>query len=123
MAGTGGARPGAGRPQKREKHAGPIARAEKRIADRLPEVVDRLLELANGVTVQETTPEGEERIYERPPDREAAKYLLDRIMGKPMQRQEHTGADGQALSIRIVYADDDYPDAAAAASGAEDGAA
>lgn len=44
----GGARVGAGRKPRAEKFARPIAAAEKRIADRLPELVDNLLLLAAG---------------------------------------------------------------------------
>lgn len=44
----GGARPGAGRPRKADKFAGPIAAAEARIAGRLDEIVENLLRLADG---------------------------------------------------------------------------
>jgi hypothetical protein len=51
MAGTkgnsGGKRAGAGRPAK-PKHQAVIERAEKRIADRLPEILDNLFHLATG---------------------------------------------------------------------------
>ena len=94
--GVGGPQPGAGRPRKVEKFARPIAAAERLIASRLvtnkdglPGIVDRMLELADGVTVQEPGPDGEQRIYTRPPDREAAKYLIDRILGKPTERIKH----------------------------------
>jgi hypothetical protein len=83
MSGTGGPRPGAGRPSKAVKFAGTIARAERQIADRLPQIIDRMLELADGVTVSETGRDGEVRIYTRPPDFKAAAYLIDRIAGKP----------------------------------------
>jgi hypothetical protein len=55
----------------------------------LPGIVDRMLELADGVTVQEPGPDGEPRIYSRPPDRDAAKYLIDRILGRPTERIQH----------------------------------
>lgn len=45
---SGGARAGAGRLPKAEKFARPIATAEKRIADRLPELVENLFALAEG---------------------------------------------------------------------------
>lgn len=44
----GGYRPGAGRKPTREKFKRPIADAEKRIADRLPELVDNLMHAADG---------------------------------------------------------------------------
>lgn len=39
-------------------------------------------------------------------DRTANQYLVDRVMGKPKQRQEITGADGGGLEITVSYADD-----------------
>lgn len=52
----GGKRPGAGRKPKAEKYAPKINKAEKRIADKLPALVDNLFALADG---------GYERIEER----------------------------------------------------------
>jgi len=82
MAGTGGARPGSGRKVKAEKYSGPIAAAEDRIAVRLPDLIDNLFVLADGVTVREPMPNGGERTYTKPPDYKANEYLLNRIMGK-----------------------------------------
>src|SRR5947209_4218827 len=95
----GGARAGAGRKAKAVKFARPIAAAEKRIADRLPHLVDKLLELADGVTVSEIDAKGEERVYLRPPDRQAAEYLLNRILGKPTERAELSGPDGGPIEF------------------------
>ena len=89
---------GPGRPKKADKHAGAIARAEKQIADKLPDLIARMFELANGVpTTDVNIITGEKTVYEKPPDRAALVYLIDRIMGKPTERQEITGADGEAL--------------------------
>lgn len=85
-----------GRPRTQAKHAGAIAKAEKRIADKLPWVVDKLLELGEGVVVQEMGLTGP-FVYQKPPDRDALKYLADRIMGKPTERHELTGEDGEPL--------------------------
>lgn len=89
MAENGGARTGAGRKPKDEKFKLPIAKAEKKIADKLPWLIDRALELAEGVVVQEVSKDGL-RIYQRPPDMNAIKYLVDRIMGKATERRELT---------------------------------
>jgi hypothetical protein len=89
---------GPGRPRKADKHAGAIAKAEKQIADRLPLLIEKMFELANGVTVTDVNiVTGETTVYEKPPDRAAIQYLVDRIMGKPTERQEVTGADGEPL--------------------------
>ncbi len=89
----GGARPGAGRKPKDEKFKVPIAKAEKKIADRLPWLIDQAMELAEGVVVQERDREGGLRIYQRPPDMKAIAYLVDRIMGKATERKEITSLD------------------------------
>ncbi len=103
---SGGARPGAGRPRKREKFARPIARAEKQIADRLPMIVDRLLELAAGVLVQDVDQHtGEVRVYQAKPDRQAAEYLVNRILGKPVEQQHVTGDDKWPLRMRLAWDD------------------
>jgi len=92
---------GPGRPRKREKHAGAISKAEKQIADRLPELINNLLELAGGVLVEEVDESGKPRVYRRPPDRAANEYLINRVLGKPTERVEgeHTGD----VTIRVVY--------------------
>lgn len=113
MAGHGGARPGAGRKPKAQKNETAIARAEQQIRDRLPEVIDALFDLALGVKVEDVNIlTGEAVVYRRPPDRAAAQYLTDRIMGKPTERQEISGPDGTPL-FKVVEASDDFnPDAA-----------
>jgi hypothetical protein len=101
----GGARPGAGRKPKAEKYRPAINKAEKKIVDKLPSIVDSMIDLAEGVKVEEIDLlTGEPRVYSRPPDRAACQYLIDRILGKPVERQEHTGENGGAIEIatRIV---------------------
>lgn len=84
----GGPRPGAGRPKKAKLYENPIRQAEDKIKDRLPWVVDKLFELAEGVWVESTEIEGARVVYQKPPDRQACEYLMDRIMGKPTQPVE-----------------------------------
>jgi hypothetical protein len=89
MAGKGGARAGAGRKLKRDKDPDAILQAEARIRHRLPELVDNMFRLAEGVRVQEDIPDGTPVTFARPPDRQAIVYLMDRVMGKPIERLEH----------------------------------
>jgi len=91
MSGRGGRRPGAGRPAKHIIYESPIRVAEAKIRDRLPGIVDKLLELSEGI--YEEKPMGDEMVivYRRRPDRQACEYLLDRLMGKPKQGVEHGG--------------------------------
>lgn len=100
-AGHGGARPGAGRKPKAERFAGPVAEAEQRIADRLPELIDNLFVLAAGVRVQEADKDGGVDIYTEPPDRRANEYLIDRVLGKPRQAVEHSGPDGGPIGHEV----------------------
>lgn len=93
MAGPGGARPGAGRKRKSDKFAGQIAKAEKLAADMLAHNIGNMQALANGIFVEEMTIEGARIVYQRPPDRQANEYLINRIMGKPTDRKEHTFPD------------------------------
>ena len=102
---NGGARPGAGRKPKDEKFKAPIAKAEKKIADRLPWLVDQALELAEGVVIQERDRDGTPRIYQRPPDIKAITYLVDRIMGKPTDRREISGPEGGTIPLEIARID------------------
>lgn len=103
---NGGARPGAGRKPLAEKYAPAISKAEAQIAasltrkkDGLPGIIDRMMELAHGVTVQEPDGEGGVRVYTKPPDFKACQYLIDRILGKPTQRNEVTGENGEPIKI------------------------
>jgi hypothetical protein len=92
--GHGGAREGAGRKAKPDKFKVPIAKAEKKIADKLPMLIDKALELAEGVLIEDfNIVTMETSIYQKPPDLGAIKYLVDRIMGKPTERKEHSFPD------------------------------
>lgn len=81
----------AGRPAKADKFAGQIAKAEGRIAKNLVRYIENMEALAEGVMVQEELVPGQPIIYQRPPDRQANQYLIDRIMGKPTERRELLG--------------------------------
>jgi hypothetical protein len=117
MAGKGGARPGAGRKPKGIKSLTPIATAEGRIVDRLPQLIDNLFSLADGVTVQEETPQGGPRVYTRPPDRQANEYLINRIMGKPTERKEVSGPEGGPIQVDVSKMSDDELNAIVKAEG------
>lgn len=115
----GGARPGAGRPAKVKIYADPIAAAEKQIAARLPDLIERLFELADGIQVRERDTKGGEKIYDRPPCFKSLSYLIDRVAGKPKQsvEAEVSGASGGPILVREVTvempdcdADDDEPE-------------
>lgn len=89
--GHGGARPNAGRraSEVRKLLEKPIQAAEKRIADRLPHLIENLMVLADGVMVEDVNlVTGEVGVYRKPPDRAANEYLINRVMGKPTDKTE-----------------------------------
>jgi hypothetical protein len=94
----GGARPGAGRKPKAEKYSRDINAAEKKIRDSLPDIVDAQIALAKGLKT--TTAEG--GVYTTVPDKAAGQYLMNRIMGSPIQKQEISGS---IESITVKYVD------------------
>lgn len=130
---SGGSRPGAGRKSKAQKFERPIAAAEKKIADRLPQIVDNLIFLANGGYEQvtetwepaglHTVGEGEAILPAFPdkkpdelvlikrtssiaaPDRAANTYLLDRIAGKPTVPIEASGPGGEPIVFSLHLGD------------------
>lgn len=98
----GGARPGAGRPPKREAYAANIGEAEALIAMELPKLLAKYFELAAGVKVQgKSGRNGGEAVYERPPDGKVIADLLNRVMGKPVERVE-TKSIGEAEETFVI---------------------
>lgn len=121
---------GPGRRPKAIKFARPIARAEKQIADQLPALIENMLHLAHGGyerVEEEWQPAGlvyvgsgefARRAFPDLPtnelvmvkrkasiadkDRQANEYLINRILGKPIERQEIAGADGGPIQLTPV---------------------
>jgi hypothetical protein len=91
VASRGGFRAGAGRPKARDTFlrntltASPIRAAEMKIVERLPWLVDKLLILAGGVTVQTVDKKGALVVYTEKPDIRACEYLINRVLGQPTQ--------------------------------------
>lgn len=121
---------GPGRRPKAQKFARPIARAEKQIADQLPALIENMLHLAHGGyerVEEEWQPAGliyigsgefarrafpdlepDELVMVKrkasiaDKDRQANEYLVNRILGKPIERQEIAGADGGPIQLTPV---------------------
>lgn len=99
MAGQyGGARSGAGRKSKAEKYSRDITAAEKKIRDHLPDIVEAQIALAKGLRTEDENG----FVYKTIPDRAAGQYLMNRIMGSPVQKQE---IDGVITTIKVEYID------------------
>lgn len=103
MAQNGGARPGSGRKPKVDKYKADINKLERQIRDHLPEIVEAQIRLSKGVVVRETNPiTHEDFFYTTIPDRAAGQYLINRIAGSPIQKQE---ISGQLETIKVEYVD------------------
>jgi hypothetical protein len=87
-----------GRPRKLDKYGGHVAAAESRIADRLPQLIDNLMRLAEGVWTEKEVvgQNGAVIVYRTIPDRQANQYLIDRLMGKPTESIHHSGDHGES---------------------------
>ena len=92
-----------GRPRKLDLYAGRIRSAEDQVADRLPQLISNLFQLADGIWVEEKDGDGERRVYSRPPDRQANEYLINRILGKPTEAVELSGPDGEQLASATLF--------------------
>jgi hypothetical protein len=100
---NGGSRPGAGRKPKADKYIADINKAEKKIRDKLPDIVDAQIGLALGVVVKEKNPiTFEDQYYTTIPDRAAGQYLMNRIMGTPTQKQEVSGPEGGPIPVQFL---------------------
>jgi len=65
-----------------------IKQIEKGEEDRIIPLLDALYDLSVGVYIMEETLSGQVRRYREKPDRQAAEYLVDRALGKPIQAIE-----------------------------------
>src|SRR5690242_16181953 len=104
---SGGTREGAGRKPKKDKYVTALTKIDRFVAEHMDELLEAQLELARGLLVQDLTQqdtEGNPRVYRTIPDAKAGQYLIDRLAGKPTQKQEIAGKDGKDLEIRVTYA-------------------
>ena len=81
-----------------------IPEFEETIKGRLPGLLQSMFDLAEGVQIQEVkqdprSNEWVERVYTRAPDRLAAQFLIENVIGKVPTRVEMTGKDGETLNV------------------------
>jgi hypothetical protein len=103
----GGARPGSGRKPGpttlvvRDFHQ--VARDQ--VGPCLPILLDALIEMAVGIKIKDVGPDGKEtEYYSVPPDRQACEYLINRLLGKPTEKSEITGAGGNPIPMAFEAA-------------------
>lgn len=131
MAGiNGGARPRAGRKRKATKYELAVTEAEDKIVDHLPAILDNLIKLANGGyerVVEDWQPAGlvtigsgehwslaypdkdpdelvmvKRSVSVADKDRAANQYLVDRILGKPTQKQD-IDLHGKGINVTVRH--------------------
>lgn len=117
----GGARAGAGRPTKEttklKADFNDVTRAQ--LVEWLPRLLANMKVLADGgyerITDKfEPGPDGEPMLIERKvetaePDRGANEYLINRLLGRPIQGVEHSGKDDKDLpSVVTIYLPDNH---------------
>ena len=81
-----------------------IEDVDRVIRGMMPVLIDRMLELALGVCIQDQkvnpkTGDVEQKVFRVPPDRQALQYLMENVIGKVPQRVELTGKDGGAIEV------------------------
>ncbi len=70
------------------------AEMDRVITSNLPALINSLLKLAAGVQLEKETADGEQ-VYRLPPNRLAAEYLINRVLGRPIERTD--SSDNQDL--------------------------
>lgn len=101
----GGYREGGGRPANADLYEKPLRKAHNKIAHALPQIVDALIDLALGAHVEEVGEDGRIRRYQRPPDREAIRYAIDRLGGRPTERKEVSKEINKTETVQIFLPD------------------
>ena len=83
-----------------------IKMANGRISERLPEIIDKLIELGQGVeAIGYERGNGNPYVYSIPPNFRALEYLCNRVLGKPVDETTLMG-DNQVAEITVRYVDD-----------------
>jgi hypothetical protein len=105
----GGARPGSGRkPRPTTLVVNDFNQvARDLIGPRLPMLLEDLFVLACGVKIQDFDRDGKViEVYTTPPDRQACEYLINRLLGKPTEKNEVSGPGGHPIPVAILAAID-----------------
>lgn len=91
-----------------ELYRAPIRQLKDMFAGNITEVGAALLDLALGVKVLRTTPQGMVEVYDTPPDPKAIDMILNRIMGKATEHKE-VEHSGETRNVHIVIPHNDRP--------------
>jgi hypothetical protein len=75
-----------------EHDSKPVLDTDRYIQERLPQLVECLINMAVGVAVEKVTEKGEQ-VYTVPPNRLAAEYLINRALGRPTEKAQLAAAE------------------------------
>jgi hypothetical protein len=78
--------------RERERLAGEL---EDELVTHVRRCIDNLMALANGVMVKVETKDGTIDAFERPPDRLANEYILNRLLGRPPSKKPLAAAEAE----------------------------
>lgn len=92
----------AGRPAKADIYKQPQRLVEKIMIDHLEEITYALIDLARGTKAIRQTRDGEEEVYETLPDRRAAEAVLNRVLGKPVEKKEITKDETKTHRVVVM---------------------
>jgi len=76
------------------------AEMEREILGQLRQCLNNLMSLANGIKVAKERGDESPVVYDRPPDRAANEYILNRILGRPPSRK--TIADPEPAQLKRI---------------------
>ncbi len=67
---------------------------DQKIEQALPGLIDGLINLSRGTKILEPTADDPLATYKVPPNRQAAEYLINRVLGRPTEAVAKDGAGG-----------------------------
>ena len=83
-----------------------IKQANGQISEKLPDIINKLIEIGNGVqAVGHARGNGEEYVYDIPPNFRALEYLCNRVLGRPVDSNV-LGGEGEVAEIKVRFVDD-----------------
>ena len=92
--------------ESREEVSKLIKMANGQISEKLPQIIDKLIELGNGVeAVGHERGNGQEYVDSIPPNFRALEYLCNRVLGRPVDSSV-LGAEGEVAEIKVTFVDE-----------------
>jgi len=74
---------------------------EARLTEALPQAIEKLIELASGLESVTLTTDGT-TLYSQPPNRMAAEYLVNRVLGRPTTSSAEAANGGAGIDFAAI---------------------